>query len=117
MKSEKFEQLLGELMDDLADPCIRTAVEAGEYGFRLYQCTGDDGEEFVLVGDAYFARDEWDQAVEMSFQSLGDCGCNLSLQTVDPADAREALELAVTSVEIQAEQLAAVRSDAEAQRL
>ena len=38
------------------------ALDAGEYGYRLY-CTGAD--EFVLVGDAYFAREVPDQAFEM----------------------------------------------------
>ena len=109
MKSEIFDRLLGELLNDLADPEIEAAVEAGEHGYRLY-FTGAD--EFVLVGDAYFSREVPDQAFEMSFRhSHGDCYATLNLWAADRVAARDALEVAVAEVEVRAEEMKAMRED------
>ena len=109
MKPEIFDCLLGELMDDLANPETEAAVEAGEYGFRLYYLNED---EFALVGDAYFAREVPDQAFEMSFrQAYGDCHANLNLWTADRVAARDALEIAAHEVEVSAEEMKAMRED------
>ncbi|MDE3188297.1 MAG: hypothetical protein KGM96_12360 [Acidobacteriota bacterium] len=105
MKSEIFERLLGELMDDLSDSETAAAVAAGEYGYRLYL---NGADEFVLVGDAYFARDVPDQACEMAFRDWhGDCHAGLSLRAADRIAAREALEIAAHAVEIRAEEMKA----------
>ena len=109
MKSEIFDRLLAELLDDLANPEIAAEIEAGELGYRLY-CSGPD--EFELVGDAYFAREVPDRALEESFDGHGDCCSTLNLQqTADRAAAREALEVAVQEVEVYAEEMKARRED------
>ena len=112
MKSEVFDRLLAELLDDLADPGTRAEVKTGKYGYRLYYYVGKD--EFGLVGDAYFARHgrEPDQALEMSFRhSHGDCRVTLSLRAAGRSGARGALKNAVDEIEAAIEEMKAMRED------